>query len=199
MTKFKNYVTKEIGDFLWDGFTDPASVGVNLFNLLDGAALVGVDLTDEQKNSVLAHVNEIDGWTSTDEEVRDLIAAATDMQDYEKMFDWLSFVVGDTTAAGLVKGWAVEAQAMLDHFDRVNGAHTLTVGEWLAYYQEEAAETTDPEERDAIRAAASLLDGEDPEALAINYVATDPVDFTILPYGATTKAEQRLCKDLALI
>ncbi|MFV4940181.1 hypothetical protein VSS89_02985 [Lactobacillus delbrueckii subsp. lactis] len=84
MTKFKSYVTREIGNFLWDGFTDPASVGVNLFNLLDGAALVGVDLTDEQKNSVLAHVNEIDGWTSTDEEVRDLIAAATDCMDYKK-------------------------------------------------------------------------------------------------------------------
>lgn len=111
MTKFKSYVTREIGDFLWDGFTDPAGVGVNVFDILDGAALVGVDLTDEQKNSVLAHVSEIDGWTSADEEVRDLIAAATDCVDYEKMFDWLSFVVGDTTAGDLVKEWEEEAQA----------------------------------------------------------------------------------------
>lgn len=198
MTKFKSYVTREIGNFLWDGFTDPASVGVNLFNLLDGAALVGVDLTDEQKNSVLAHVNEIDGWTSTDEEVRDLIAAATDCMDYKKMYAWLAFVVGDTTAAGLVKGWEEEAQEILDRFDRLNDCHTMTVWEWLAYYQEEAAETTDPEERDAIRAAASLLDGEDPEALAVCYVATDPVDFVILPYGATTAAEKQLCRNLSL-
>ena len=42
MTKFKSYVTREIGNFLWDGFTDPASVGVNIFNLLDGAALAGL-------------------------------------------------------------------------------------------------------------------------------------------------------------
>lgn len=103
-------------------------VGVNLFNLLDGAALVGVDLTDEQKNSVLAHVNEIDGWTSTDEEVRDLIAAATDCMDYKKMYAWLAFVVGDTTAAGLVKGWEEEAQEILDRFDRLNDCHTMTVG-----------------------------------------------------------------------
>lgn len=111
MTKFKNYVTKEIGSFLWDGFCDPAGVGVNLFSLLDGAALVGVDLTDEQKNGVLAHVDAIDGWTSDDEAVRDLIAAATDNEDYEKMLAWFAFVVGDTTAAAMVKEWEEEAQA----------------------------------------------------------------------------------------
>lgn len=90
-----------------------------------------------------------------------------------------------------------EAQEIVDRFDRLNDCHTMTVGEWLAYYQE-AAETTDPEERDAVTAAAALLDGEDPEALAVCYVATDPVDFTVLPYGATTAAEKQLCRDLNL-
>lgn len=198
MTKFESYVTREIGSFIWDGFTDPAGVGVDAADILDGAALVGLDLTDKQKSSVLSHMDDIDLWTSDDEEVRDLIAAATDMQDYEKMFDWLAFVVGDNTAVDLVKEWEEEAQEILDRFDRQNDAHTMTVGEWLACYQEEAAETTDPEERDAIRAAASLLDGEDPEALAVCYVATDPVDFTILPWGATTQAEKTLCRDLNL-
>lgn len=198
MTKFKSYVTREIGNFLWDGFTDPASVGVNLFNLLDGAALVGVDLTDEQKNSVLAHVNEIDGWTSTDEEVRDLIAAATDCVDYEKMFNWLTFIVGDTTAGDLVKEWEEEAQEILDRFDRVSDAHTMTIQAWRENFAEELRETNDSEERDAITAAAALLDGEDPEALAVCYVATDPVDFVILPYGATTAAEKQLCRNLSL-
>ncbi|ACB72616.1 hypothetical protein J7U02_03800 [Lactobacillus delbrueckii subsp. lactis] len=118
MTTYKNYVTKEIGSFIWDGFCDPAGVGVNVFDILDGARLAGVDLTEAQKNSVLAHVSDVYGWTSEDEEVRDLIADATDMQDYEKMFDWLAFVMGDTTAANLVKSWKEEAQEILDRFDR---------------------------------------------------------------------------------
>ena len=40
MAKFEAYVTREIGEFIWDGFTDPAGVGVNMFNILDGASLV---------------------------------------------------------------------------------------------------------------------------------------------------------------
>lgn len=198
MTKFKSYVTREIGNFLWDGFTDPASVGVNLFNLLDGASLVGVDLTDEQKEGVLNHGNTFGEWTSDDEEVRDAIAAATDCVDYKKMFDWLTFIVGDTTAAALVKEWEEEAQTILDRFGRVNEAHTMTIQAWKETFTEELRETNDPEERDAVTAAAALLDGEDPEALAVNYVASGPVDFTILPYGATTKAEKTLCRELAL-
>lgn len=113
-TEFKNYVTKEIGAFIWDGFTDPAGVGVNMFDILEGASIVGVKLTDTQKDSVLIHANDFGEWTSTDEEVRDLIAAATDNEDYEKMFDWLTFIVGDTTAAGLVKEWKDEAQEIVD-------------------------------------------------------------------------------------
>ena len=109
--KIENYVVKEISEFVWDGFCDPAGVGVNIFNILDGASLVGVQLTEAQKNSVLSHVNDFGEWTSDDEEVRDLIAAATDCKDYEKMFSWLAFVVGDITADELVKNWKLEAQA----------------------------------------------------------------------------------------
>lgn len=198
MKNFKKYVTREIGAFIWDGFTDPAGVGVNMFDILDGASIVGVKLTDTQKDSVLNHSNNFGEWSSNDEEARDAIAAATDCEDYEQMFAWLAFVVGDTTAAALVKEWEEEAQAILDRFDRVNNCHATSVAAWLACYQEEAARATDPEERDAIRAAASLLDGEDPETVAVCYVATDPVDFTVLPGGATTQAERKLCRDLNL-
>ncbi|MFV4971562.1 hypothetical protein VST14_03890 [Lactobacillus delbrueckii subsp. allosunkii] len=198
MTKFKAYVTHEIGSFLWDGFTDPAGVGVNMFDILDGASLVGINLTDEQQNSVLIHANDFGEWTSDDEEIRDAIAAATDCEDYGKMFAWLAFIVGDTTAAGLVKEWEEEAQEILDRFDRENEAHTMTVKEWKETFAEELQATEDPEERAAIKAAAALLDGENPESLAVCYVATNPIDFTILPYGATTKAEKALCRDLSL-
>lgn len=108
MKTFKNYVTREIGEFIWDGFCDPAGVGVNIFDILDGAALVGVNLTTEQKDSVLNHSNNYGEWTSNDEEVRDQIAAATDCEDYEKMLSWLAFVVGDATAEALVKEWEDE-------------------------------------------------------------------------------------------
>ena len=101
----KERVVNEIGEFIWDGFCDPAAVGVNIFNVLDGADLVGVHLTDEQKNSVLNHVNIFGEWTSDDETVRDAIAAATDCKDYEKMVSWLAFIVGDTTAEQLVNDW----------------------------------------------------------------------------------------------
>ncbi|MCD5531059.1 hypothetical protein LOB43_02765 [Lactobacillus delbrueckii subsp. lactis] len=198
MTKFKSYVTREIGELLWDGFTDPAGVGINIFDLLDGAALAGVNLTDDQIDGVLTHVNEIDGWTSDDEEVRDKIAYATDHATYEQLSAWLSYVVGDTTAAGLVKEWEDEAQTILDRFDRQNEAHTMTIKDWRETFEEELKETTDPDEREAIKATAALLDGEDPESLEVCYVATDPVDFTILPGGATTKAEKALCRELAL-
>ena len=105
LVKEKERVVNEIGEFIWDGFCDPAAVGVNIFNVLDGADLVGIHLTDEQKDSVLNHVNIFGEWNTNDEEVRDLIAAATDCKDYEKMFSWLAFVVGDTTAEQLVNEW----------------------------------------------------------------------------------------------
>jgi Xaa-Pro aminopeptidase len=198
MTTYSAYVIREMSDFIWDGFCDPAAVGVNIFDILDGASLVGVKLTPAQRDSVISHSNDFGEWTSDDEEVRDAIAAATDCVDYEKMYAWLSFIVGDTTAAGLVKNWEEEAQTILDRFDRVNEAHTMTVKSWKDTFSEELKETKDEDERDAIKAAASLLDGLEDSALAICYVATDPVDFVVLPYGATTQAEQKLCRELAL-
>ncbi len=96
------------------------------------------------------------------------------------------------------RGGLDEAQEILDRFDRQNNAHTMTVGEWKKTFAEESQATEDQDERAAIEAAAALLDGEDPEALAVCYVATDPVDFVILPYGATTAAEKQLCRNLSL-
>lgn len=111
---FETYITSKIGEFIWDGFTDPAGVGVRLVDILDGARLVGVDLTDAQKDSVLAHIDEPDKWDESDENVRDLIADATDNANYNQMFAWLAFVVGNQTAAGLVREWEEEARAALD-------------------------------------------------------------------------------------
>lgn len=203
MTTYKSYVTREIGNFVWDGFTDPAGVGVNVFDILDGAALVGVDLTEAQKEGVLNHVNNFGEWTSDDDEVRDLIADATDLQDYEKMYAWLALVVGDTTAADLVKGWQDEARDIVTRFDRRNFSQgedsvTLPVKVWRDMLKADLKDNDDPDERDAIEAAAALLDGFEDSVLAINYVASDPVDFVVLPCGATTQAEQKICRELAL-
>ena len=201
MVEFKDYITREIGNFIWDGFTDPAGVGVNMFNILDGAHLVGVNLTDAQKDSVLNHSNDFGEWSSSDEEIRDSIAIATDIQDYEKMYAWLEFIVGDNTATGLVKEWEEEAQEILDRFDRVNDCHTMTVKEWKNMFDEELQETEDLDERETIKTALAIFDNlkeEDDENLAVNYVDAEPIDFTILPWGAATKAEKRLCQDLAL-
>ena len=90
--EFESYVTREIGEFIWDGFCDPVAVGVNIFKIFDGASLVGVDLTDTQKNSVLSHASNFGEWTSNDEGIRNAIAFATDCVDNEKMFAWLAFI-----------------------------------------------------------------------------------------------------------
>lgn len=196
MTTFESYVTREIGSFIWDGFTDPAGVGVRLADILGGAALVGVDLTDAQKSSVLAHVEDVDEWTDDDESTRDAIADATDTQDYAKMHAWLAFIVGDTTAENFEVVCESNAENILEKFDRENECFTQTVKAWKDMLNDELKETNDPDERDYIEATAALLDDVDDSDLAINYVAADPMDFVILPYGATTKAEQKLCRDL---
>jgi hypothetical protein len=116
------------------------------------------------------------------------------------MFAWLAFIVGDTTADELVRNWELEAQEILDRFDRENDCHTMKIKEWRSAFSEELKETSDPDEQDAIKAAADLFDDDDLEEndFAINYVACDPIDFVVLPYGATTRAEQKLCMDLAI-
>lgn len=104
----QDYITFKIGGFLWDGFCNPESVGVRLEDVLDGAALAGLQLTDKQKSSVLAHAKSPDDWTKEDENVRDLIASATDMQDFDKMYKWLEYAAGDQVAAGLIEDWKEE-------------------------------------------------------------------------------------------
>lgn len=198
MVKFESYKIQEMSNFIWDGFCDPASVGVKLEDILDGAAVAGVMLTPAQKNSVINHSENIDEWNDNDEEIRDAIAFATDHATYEQLLDWLTDIVGDATAVALVKNWQDEAQEILDRFDRENDCHTMTVKEWKSVFRDELEETDDPDERDSIKATASLLDDLEDNDLAVNYVASDPIDFVILPYGATTRAEQKLCQDLAI-
>lgn len=185
MTKFEAYVTREIGNFIWDGFTDPAGVGVRLEDVLDGAALVGVSLTDAQKNSVLDHTCNPDDWDDEDEIVRDLIADATDLMDYELMHDWLICITGDTTAADLEKEWEDEAQDILDRFDRKQDGTTMTVQEWRDAYKDDSD-------------MLELLSDEAPEALAVQYHGYDPLSLKLMPWEASTEAEKRLCLDLYL-
>lgn len=105
---FDSNVTREIGNFIWNGFTDPDGVGVDLADVLDGAALAGVVLTDVQKESVIRHMDDVDSWTPEDEAVRDLIADATDSANYEQLLAWLAFVVGDDAADAMIREWEDE-------------------------------------------------------------------------------------------
>ena len=201
--EFEAYVTREIGNFIWDGFTDPAGVGVNVVDILEGAAAVGLNFTSRQIDAVLAHGDDFGEWSFSDEVVKQAIADATDIRDYRKMLAWLAFVVGDTTAADLVKGWQEEARDIVSRFDRRNfnkdeDSVTLPVKVWRDMLKEDLKETEDPDDRDAIKATAALLDGEDSDALAIQYVMDDPADFKVLPSDANTRDELVLCRDLAL-
>lgn len=82
-------------DFIWDSFTDSVSSGVVLEDVLTGAQFVGINFTEEQIQSVIDHEEDPDEWTDADEEVRDLIAEATDCEDGNKLFKWLEWIVGD--------------------------------------------------------------------------------------------------------
>lgn len=105
----KKFLAREIGSFLWSAFCDPAGVGVDLADILDGAALAGVYLTEAQKESVTRHMDDVaETYTADEEAVRDQIAAATDCEDYEKMFSWLEFVVGDVLAPVMISEWRGE-------------------------------------------------------------------------------------------
>lgn len=99
------YLKGAMSKFIWDAFCDPDGVGVNIADVLDGAALAGVVLTDDQKEGVIRHMGDVDSWTAGDEAVRDKIADATDNATYEQLFDWLAFVVGDDAAKMMEKEW----------------------------------------------------------------------------------------------
>lgn len=107
--KFNKQQIKAMQDFIWAGFCDPAGVGVNFEDVLTGARFCGVDLADAQIKSVVDHYAAPDEWDSEDEKVRDAIAEATDCENGENLFQWLAFIVGDTTAESLVKEWKNEA------------------------------------------------------------------------------------------
>lgn len=100
-----DYVKDTMSKFIWDGFTDPDGVGVSLAAILDGAALAGVVLTDDQKDSVIRHMGDVDSWTAGDEAVRDLIADATDQAAGFQLYAWLAYVVGEVMAKAMIKEW----------------------------------------------------------------------------------------------
>lgn len=92
----------EAQGFLWDAFTDAGGVGVKLDDLLTWP---GLGLAKKQVKSVEAHYDQPEKWTKEDEEVRDLVADATDCEDFETLYSWLSWTVGDQTAAKMVEEW----------------------------------------------------------------------------------------------
>lgn len=97
---------KEIQKFLWDAFTDADAVGVKLDNLLSWPGLkYQCGLTQSMIDSVKAHYYKPEDWSKEDEKVRDIVAEATDSEDFEALYSWLAWAVGDQTAAGLVEDW----------------------------------------------------------------------------------------------
>lgn len=96
---------EKMQSFLWEAFCNAESVGVLIDDLLTWP---GLHLTSEQIESVEAHYYQSEVWTEEDEEVRDIVAAATDSQDYNRLDCWLIWTVGDQTAADLVSGWTEE-------------------------------------------------------------------------------------------
>lgn len=93
----------KVQSFLWDAFCNAESVGVSLNDLLTWPDL---HLTEAQIESVEAHDYEPDSWTKEDEAVRDIVADATDSTDYDRLYNWLIWTIGDQTAADLMEGWA---------------------------------------------------------------------------------------------
>lgn len=92
---YSNEQIEEMQDFIWKCYIDPVYFGVTLEDVLTGAKFVGVELTEEQIQSVIKHKSAPDEWTDADEEVRDRIADATDCEDGDKLFKWLEWLVGD--------------------------------------------------------------------------------------------------------
>lgn len=92
--EFNKQQIEYMQDFIWNGFTNAESVGVNLEDVLTGARFVGVNLTDEQIKSVIDHYTEQDEWNNEDEKVRDLISEATDCEDGDKLFKWFEWIDG---------------------------------------------------------------------------------------------------------
>lgn len=104
MNKEKEIV--KIQSFLWDAFCNADSVGVNINDLLTWP---GLHLTSDQVEGVEAHYYDIDGmdkWDENDETVRDIVATATDCENFDRLYCWLIWSVGDQTAFDLVKNWA---------------------------------------------------------------------------------------------
>ena len=101
----KERVVNEIGEFIWDGFCDPAAVGVSLNDLLTWP---GLHLTNDQVISAEYRFYDPEAWSEDNEAVRDIVAAATDCEDFDSLYCWLIWTVGDQTAADLVENWRNE-------------------------------------------------------------------------------------------
>lgn len=101
----QEYVLEKMQTFLWNAYCDADGVGVNLDTLLTWP---GLGLAGYQVESVTAHYYGAGEWTKNDEMVSDIVADATDGEDYYKLYDWLEWSVGDKTAAELAENWAGE-------------------------------------------------------------------------------------------
>lgn len=93
---------KKMQAFLWDSFVGARVVGTRLDDLLSWP---GLHLTQGQISSVENHYYKPEEWNKEDEQVRDLVAKATDCEDFEELYSWLAWAVGDLVAAYLVEEW----------------------------------------------------------------------------------------------
>ena len=101
MTKEKEL--QKIQSFLWDAFCDPDATGVYLNDLLTWP---GLHLTSDQVTSAEYHFYDPEAWDEGNEAVRDVVANNTDCEDFNRLYCWLIWAVGDRTAFDLVKSWA---------------------------------------------------------------------------------------------
>lgn len=101
----KNKKIQKMQKFLWDAFCDPDAVGVYLHDLLTWP---GLHLTSDQVKSTEYHFYDPEAWSEDNEAVRDIVAAATDSENFDRLYCWLIWTVGDQTAADLVKNWRNE-------------------------------------------------------------------------------------------
>lgn len=101
----KKIEIEKMQKFLWDAFCDADATGVRLHDLLTWP---GLHLTKGQIESVESHYHEVDKWNIGDEAVKEIIADATDCEDFGFLSGWFAWVVGDVETDSLGDSWVEE-------------------------------------------------------------------------------------------
>lgn len=101
----KEFVLEKMQTFLWNAFCDADGVGVNLDTFL---SWTGLHLTSQEIESVTMHYYGEGEWSKNDEKISGIVADTTECEDFDWLYDWLVWSVGDKTAAELMENWANE-------------------------------------------------------------------------------------------